>query len=632
MSIQEIRAKLSKLKNIFEDLSLRKKLLGLVGAMSFLILVTGGVAFRDVQRASRLLHSVAKSSHPLASGMVNALHSMEFSRALAIQYALEQDDHKLSFLKRQFETEFGKAQSLVNTMDQEISLSSKEMKELWKKIQDSQKKFGAGSAFLIQAHEDQLRLAKTRYEQIEEANQWVESIIAKFNRLSELFGQRHEFQFWNIAAQVILLEQRYLYQASLSTPLSLTPEQSKKEEEKILKNKEKFRAYMKQFSLNHKRLVQSAQTKKDALKILGDIAQEYRKFTERVEGEEGVFLISEDEISKLGTLGLQLEHLEEAYEKGTQASLQIQHILSAQMQEANRTISHVRSSAYRTILGFTVLFALFGLFLGSLMTQNILALERKIGERNVALADANVRLLKASEEKSEFLSNMSHDFKTPLNSMLGFAQVILTDDHGKLSAQQTKNLNSILKSGKELLQMINLILDFSRMEAGRTEVSVEEFSFEALVDECLEATEALLHGKKVTLLKEIQTHLPVLKTDRPKIKRILLNLLSNAARHTEQGKIKISSRAEESSLIFSVEDTGPGIEPERLLTIFDEFNTHEKRAPGGTGLGLAISKRFAMLLGGDIHIESTKGKGTLFTVKLPWVYQKKSMEELREAA
>ena len=89
MSIQEIRAKLSKLKNIFEDLSLRKKLLGLVGAMSFLILVTGGVAFRDVQRASRLLHSVAKSSYPLASGMVNALHSMEFSRALAIQYAYD---------------------------------------------------------------------------------------------------------------------------------------------------------------------------------------------------------------------------------------------------------------------------------------------------------------------------------------------------------------------------------------------------------------------------------------------------------------------------------------------------------------------------------------------------------------
>ncbi|MBI3016451.1 MAG: hypothetical protein HYY62_00390 [Deltaproteobacteria bacterium] len=366
--------------------------------------------------------------------------------------------------------------------------------------------------------------------------------------------------------------------------------------------------------------------KKAAVKILGDISQDYRKFTERVEGEEGVFLISEDEISKLGTLGLQLEQLEEAYEKGAQVSLEVQAILSTQMQDANRTISHIRYSAYRTVLGFTVLFALFGLFLGSLMTQSILSLEQKVEERNEALAHANVRLMKASEEKSEFLSNMSHDFKTPLNSILGFTQVILSDDNGKLSPQQIKNLNSVLKSGKELLQMINLILDFSKMEAGRTEIVVEEFSFESLLDECLEATEVLLHGKKVALLKEIQTHLPTLKTDRPKIKRILLNLLSNATRHTERGKIKVSASAEETSLLFSVEDTGAGIEPERLLTIFDEFNNQAQSKPGGTGLGLAISKRFVEILGGEIHVESTKGKGTLFIVKIPFRYSEKLLE------
>ena len=625
MDKKRIIVNLLKLKSIFENLTLRKKLLGLVGVMSFLILSTGVVAFRDVQRAYHLFHSVAKTSYPLASAMVNALHSMEFSRALAIQYALEQKAEKLYFLKRQFDAEFEKAQALVQSMGRDISLSQ-EMKELWKQIQDSQKKFGEVSAILIRAHEDQLNLAKTRYDQIDEANKLVEGIVGKFNQLSELFSQRHEFQFWNIAAQVILLEQRYLYQAALSTPLSLTPEQSQAEEARLIKNKEKFRVYMKQFSLNHKKLVGAAQTKKSAVKILGDISQSYRKFTERVEGEDGVFLISEDEISKLGTLGLQLEQLEEAYEKGAQVSLEVQAILSAQMQDANRTISHIRYSAYRTILGFTVLFALFGLFLGSLMTQSILSLEQKVEERNEALAHANVRLMKASEEKSEFLSNMSHDFKTPLNSILGFTQVILSDDKGKLSPQQIKNLNSVLKSGKELLQMINLILDFSKMEAGRTEIVVEEFSFEALVNECLEATEVLLHGKKVALLKEIQTHLPVLKTDRPKIKRILLNLLSNATRHTERGKIKVSASAEESTLLFSVEDTGAGIEPERLLTIFDEFNNQAQSKPGGTGLGLAISKRFVTMLGGEIHVESTKGKGTLFAVKIPFIYSEKLLE------
>ncbi|MBI3016452.1 MAG: hypothetical protein HYY62_00395, partial [Deltaproteobacteria bacterium] len=224
MDRSKIKLNLLKLKSIFENLTLRKKLLGMVGVMSFLILSTGVVAFRDVQRAYHLFHSVAKTSYPLASAMVNALHSMEFSRALAIQYALEQKAEKLYFLKRQFDAEFDKAQALVQSMGRDISLSY-EMKELWKEIQASQKKFGEVSSVLIQAHENQLNLAKTRYDQIDEANQWVEGIVEKFNRLSELFSQHHEFQFWNIAAQVILLEQRYLYQAALSTPLSLTPEQ-----------------------------------------------------------------------------------------------------------------------------------------------------------------------------------------------------------------------------------------------------------------------------------------------------------------------------------------------------------------------------------------------------------------------
>lgn len=632
MDIRSAQSNLLKLKDVFEHLPLKKKLLGLVSVMSFLIAATGIIAFRDVQRAYGLFHSVAKTSYPLASAMVNALHSMEFSRALAIQYALEQKSEKLSFLKRQFEAEFQKAQEQVSHVREEISFS-REVKELWSKIQESQKKFEEVSVLLMQAHEDQLKLAQTRYDQIDEANQLVEKMVENLSRLSELFTQQHEFQLWNIAAQVILLEQRYLYQAPLSTPLSLTPELSKEEENRLIQNKEKFRTYMKQFSLNQKKLVQAAHAKKTASQILEDTSRHYQKFTERVEGEDGVFLMSEDEISKLGTVGVQLEQLEDAYEKGAQASLRIQAMVSTQMQAASRTISHIRTSAYRTILGFTVLFALFGLFLGSLMTKNILWLEKKVEERNEALAHANVRLMKASEEKSEFLSNISHDFKTPLNSIMGFTQVVLSDDHGKLSLQQTKNLNSVLKSGKELLQMINLILDFAKMEAGRTEVAIEEFSFEALVDECLEATEALLIGKKVALLKEIQTHLPVLKTDRPKIKRILLNLLSNATRHTERGRIKVSASAEEAYLSFSVADTGAGIAPERLLTIFDEFNTHAQSMPSGTGLGLAISKRFVTLLGGHIQVESTKGKSTTFTVKIPFVYKKNIREEkLSEAA
>ena len=142
--------------------------------------------------------------------------------------------------------------------------------------------------------------------------------------------------------------------------------------------------------------------------------------------------------------------------------------------------------------------------------------------------------------------------------------------------------------------------------------------------------QVLIHGKKITLLKEVQTHLPHLQTDRAKIKRILLNLLSNAAKFTEKGSIKVSVRQKEECLCFSVTDTGKGISQEHLFTVFQEFNNTSTH-PESSGLGLAICKNFVTILGGTIDLESVPGNGTILTVKIPFIYQSKE-EKLKEAA
>ena len=623
---KQARHKLLKLKEKFESFSLRKKLLCLVGVLSFLIFVSGIIAFQGVQRVYRLSYPIAKTGYPLASSVMNALHSLEFSRALAIQYALEQDSFRISFLKKQFDDAFQSSKEELEKVS-EIPALSKELKSHWGDIKKSQEKFEAVSILLMTAHEDQLKLSLSRYDEIKEAHRIVQEIIQKLNSISGKYAKNNTLQFTNIALQVMLLEQRYLYQPALSTPLSLTPEKSKEEETRIIQSKEKFRSYMVQFSKSFEVFKQLFQPKDQ--KELQAVTVLYTRFCEKVEGEDGVFLISEDEVSKLGTVSFQLDELQKTYEDGALVGRKVQKILSSQMQTASSAILGLKRSSYLTILGFTLLFMMCGIVLGTLISKSILFLEKNIQERTEALTQANLKLLQANELKSQFLSNMSHDLRTPLNSILGFTQIVLSDK-GNLSLQQTKNLNNVLKHGQELLQMINLILEFSKMQAAQLKISVEEFSFETLLDECLEAAEVLIHGKKITLLKEVQTHLPHLQTDRAKIKRILLNLLSNAAKFTEKGSIKVSVRQKEEWLCFSVTDTGKGISQEHLFTVFQEFNNTSTH-PESSGLGLAICKNFVTILGGTIDLESVPGNGTILTVKIPFIYQSKE-EKLKEAA
>ena len=236
------------------------------------------------------------------------------------------------------------------------------------------------------------------------------------------------------------------------------------------------------------------------------------------------------------------------------------------------------------------------------------------------LSASNAQLMQASRLKSQFLASMSHELRTPLNSIIGFSKVLLNRLDGPLTERQETYIRSVHNSGSHLLQLINGILDFSRIEAGKLEMVSEELDLHELIDECIESSMPLARGKLLKLEKSIPLELPRLVADRTKVKQILLNLLSNAIKFTSQGRVLVSVQAETDALRVKVSDTGIGIRAEDLARLFEPFQQLDNpvaRGAGGTGLGLAISKKFVELHGGRIWAESRENQGSTFHFTLP---------------
>jgi signal transduction histidine kinase len=232
----------------------------------------------------------------------------------------------------------------------------------------------------------------------------------------------------------------------------------------------------------------------------------------------------------------------------------------------------------------------------------------------------------ANNAKSAFLANMSHELRTPLNAIIGFTRIVRRKGEGLLPEKQIENLDKVLISAENLLGLINSVLDIAKIEAGRMDVMAANFRISALIDLCANTAQPLLQPG-VTLEKQLDESLEVIHSDQDKIRQIVLNLLSNAAKFTPQGKITLTTRREgEHSLCISVADTGIGISAEALPRIFKEFeqaDTTTTRKYGGTGLGLTISRNLARLLGGDLKAESTLGEGSTFTLSIPIQYLSK---------
>ncbi len=236
------------------------------------------------------------------------------------------------------------------------------------------------------------------------------------------------------------------------------------------------------------------------------------------------------------------------------------------------------------------------------------------------LSESNAQLLQASRLKSQFLASMSHELRTPLNSIIGFSKVLLNRFDGELTERQETYIRSVHNSGAHLLQLINGILDFSRIEAGKLEMIAEELDLHELIDECIESSMPLARGKQMKLEKNVPLELPPLSGDRTKVKQILLNLLSNAIKFTAQGRVLVSVVAEPDAIRVSVADTGIGIREDDLAHLFEPFQQLDNpiaRSAGGTGLGLAISKKFVELHGGRIWAESRENQGSTFHFTLP---------------
>jgi signal transduction histidine kinase len=247
-------------------------------------------------------------------------------------------------------------------------------------------------------------------------------------------------------------------------------------------------------------------------------------------------------------------------------------------------------------------------------------LERKVAERTQELTVANEKLEEASQLKSQFLANVNHELRTPVSAIIGYAHLVLRATQGQISRLQRENLEDLLRNAERLLHQIDSLLEFSKIEAGKMEMHVESVEVNEVIQEAIATIESTLNGGSVRIIREIGSDLPVLNTDREKLGQIVLNLLDNAVKFTEQGEIRISASQQNRSLKLAVSDTGVGIEKEDLNKVFEEFHRGGRLSNGkyrGTGLGLAIVKKFVDLLGGEVAVESEVGKGSVFTVSLP---------------
>jgi len=254
------------------------------------------------------------------------------------------------------------------------------------------------------------------------------------------------------------------------------------------------------------------------------------------------------------------------------------------------------------------------------LAANLNKMSAELGQLYRQLEEKSRQLETANKHKSDFLARVSHDLRTPLNSIIGFTRIVVRRMEGQLPALQKENLQKVLISSEHLLNLINGLLDLAKIDAGKMEVSADTFRVEDIINMTTATVEPLLKDGRVRIVRDVPPNLPPLKTDRDKLKQILLNLLSNAAKFTEQGEIKVSAARDNGNLKLAVADSGIGMTAAAREHIFEEFQQAEKTTAskyGGTGLGLAIVKKFVTLMGGDIAVESEEGKGSKFTITLP---------------
>jgi signal transduction histidine kinase len=252
--------------------------------------------------------------------------------------------------------------------------------------------------------------------------------------------------------------------------------------------------------------------------------------------------------------------------------------------------------------------------------RGVVALYAELDER----AD---HLRRVDEMKSHFLSNMSHEFRVPINAILSLAHLLLDRIDGELTPEQDLQVSFIRKAAEDLAELVNDLLDLAKIEAGKITVRPSEFDVNTLFGTLRGMLRPLLLGETVDLVFETPADMPPLFTDESKVSQILRNFISNALKFTERGEVRVSARlaSEGDRIILAVADTGIGIAPDDQEAIFEEFTQLEnalQRRVKGTGLGLPLCRKLATLLGGRVEVDSQVGVGSTFSVVLPLRYQR----------
>jgi signal transduction histidine kinase len=270
------------------------------------------------------------------------------------------------------------------------------------------------------------------------------------------------------------------------------------------------------------------------------------------------------------------------------------------------------------------------------LEARVSAATTELATQNELLRRQALALEHASAAKSRFLASISHEFRTPLNAILGYTWMLLQNMGGTLNPEHRRMVSKVDSNSRNLAALINNVLDISRIEADQIVVELTTFAVEPLVREVLDELETVINASSVPVLCQVSDELPPLRSDRQKVKQVLVNLLSNALKFTATGTIRIEATVEAAPgpWRIAVHDTGSGIavsDRERIFEAFEQAGP-TGRVSAGTGLGLAISRRLARLLGGDVNVDSTPGMGSTFVLSLPLEPQRLIMPDVTERA
>jgi signal transduction histidine kinase/CheY-like chemotaxis protein len=272
----------------------------------------------------------------------------------------------------------------------------------------------------------------------------------------------------------------------------------------------------------------------------------------------------------------------------------------------------------------------------------VLAMEdvtvRRLAEEEVARAKEASEL--ANKTKSLFLANMSHELRTPLNAIVGYSEMLQEEANDRKLDSFSADLEKINQSGRQLLALINDILDLSKIEAGKMDLFIEDFNLNELIDDVAATITPMVEKNSNKLHLELADDLGVMHADQVKVRQALFNLLSNAAKFTQNGSVTLTAKREPMDdvewIVFCVTDTGIGLNPEQIVKLFRDFTQADAsttRKFGGTGLGLALTRSFCQMMGGDVTVSSVPGKGSVFTIKIPaCVRESKDDDQTKEAS